>query len=114
MPYIFIIANCISWACYAFVTQDIYVFIPNTLGLMVGSYLFLVSYGLIRDQAQRDKMITVAMPLVFVMLMVAAIERLYLGDSPATFSERKQLWGYTGARLKHANLWRRNAALSTC
>ena len=97
LPFIFIIANCISWVAYSFVTDNWYLFVPNTLGMLIGLGLFLLSYGIgVPDVRQRDQLTAAALLLGAALPIVGMLERIvYVGDEDAG----QQIWGYTGAHL---------------
>ena len=73
-----------------------YIFVPNFTGMLIGLFLFLVSYGIgIPDKQDRDKLTAAALILAAVLPLVGALERLVLTSDNAG----QQVWGYTGAHL---------------
>lgn len=96
LPFVFTVANCVSWIEYSFLIDDWYLFVPNCLGLLIGFCLFLITFGIgIPDKSQRDRIVGVFMVLATILPLIAATERLILETEHA----RQQLWGYTGAHL---------------
>jgi hypothetical protein len=94
LPFVFTVANCLSWVAYSFIIDNWYLFIPNMLGFLIGLMLFLISFGIgVSDAAVRNRIVAVSMVLATLLPTVAAIERLILDSHEA----QKQLWGYTGA-----------------
>jgi hypothetical protein len=94
LPFVFISANCVAWVSYSFVTDNWYLFVPNTLGFLIGLFLFLVTFGIgIPSTLERDKLTAAAIVLAAILPVLAAVERLVLESHEA----QKQLWGYAGA-----------------
>lgn len=86
-------ANCVAWTTYAFLIDDWYLVIPNSLGCLIASFLFLVSYGIgMPNQRARDMVSLAFMVLGLLLFTVAILERMVV-DSLDT---KKQMWGYTG------------------
>jgi Sugar efflux transporter for intercellular exchange len=94
LPFVFIVANCVCWVAYSFTIKNWYLFVPNTLGFLIGLLLFLVAYGIgVPDKRERDKLTACAMILATVLPIVGAMERLVLTSEEAG----QKAWGYTGA-----------------
>lgn len=47
LPFPVMFANCVGWVAYTFVIDDIYVYVPNEIGLMLGAFYTLSCYGLV-------------------------------------------------------------------
>ena len=45
LPFPLILANCVAWVSYAYVKQDIFVFLANDTGIMMGMFFTLSAYG---------------------------------------------------------------------
>lgn len=45
LPYPLILANCVAWVSYAYVKQDIFVFLANESGIIFGLFFTLSAYG---------------------------------------------------------------------
>lgn len=92
LPFVMAMANCVAWTTYAFLIDDWYLVIPNSLGCLIASFLFLVSYGIgMPNQRARDMVSLAFMVLGLLLFTVAILERMVV-DSLDT---KKQMWGYT-------------------
>ncbi len=47
MPFPAILANCVGWIAYAYVVRDWYVWVPNEIGFLLGSFYTLSCFGLL-------------------------------------------------------------------
>jgi Sugar efflux transporter for intercellular exchange len=100
LPFVFIVANCISWLAYSFTTDNWYLFVPNVTGLMIGMLLFLLTFGIgVPDKWERDKITGCVMVLATVLPIVGGLERLVLKSEEAG----QKAWGYTGAPVSFAH-----------
>ena len=45
LPFPLIFANCVAWVSYAYVKQDIFVFLANDFGILFGFFFTLSAYG---------------------------------------------------------------------
>lgn len=89
-------ANCVAWTTYAFLTEDWFLIIPNSIGCLIASFLFLVSYGLgMPDRRARDMLSLAFMLLAVLLFVVTILERMVVTE----LDTKKQMWGYTGACL---------------
>ena len=88
-------ANCVAWTTYGFLTDDWFLIVPNALGCLIATFLFMVSYGLgMPDRRSRDQLTLAFMLLALLLFVVAILERMVL----SSLNTKQQLWGYTGAK----------------
>lgn len=94
LPFVMTMANCVCWTSYAFLIEDWYLVIANSLGFLIGLFLFLTAFGIgVPDVRARDRVHAVCVTDAVVLLTVAILERMVI----TTQSAKEQLWGYTGA-----------------
>lgn len=96
LPFVMAMANCVAWTTYGFLTDDWYLIIPNSLGCLIGTFLFLVSYGLgMPDKRSRDFLSLAFMVLALLLFVVTILERMVV----TSLDTKKQLWGYTAISI---------------
>lgn len=99
LPFVMTMANCICWASYAFLIDNWYLAIFNSLGFLIGLFLFLMAYGVgVPDVHVRDRVHAVCVIDAVVLFTVTIIERMVITSQSA----REQLWGYAGALTQTA------------
>lgn len=95
LPLVMAMANCVAWTTYGVLTDDWYLVIPNSLGCLIATFLFLVSYGLgMPDKRSRDMLSLAFMLLAVLLFVVTIIERMVV----TSIDTKQKLWGYTGER----------------
>jgi hypothetical protein len=93
LPFVMAMGNCVAWTPYGFLTEDWYLIIPNAVGCVIATFLFLISYGLgMPDRRSRDQISLAFMVLTVLLFVVAILERMVITSLEA----KTQLWGYTG------------------
>jgi hypothetical protein len=93
LPFVMAMANCVAWTTYAFLLEDWYLVIPNSVGCLIAAFLFLTSHGLgMPDRKARDQLSLACMVLTVLLFVVSILERMVITSLEA----KKQMWGYTG------------------
>ena len=101
LPFVMAMANCVAWTSYSFLIEDWFLIIPNSLGCMIATLLFLVSFGLgVPERRSRDTLTLAFMVLVVLLFSVAIVERMAV----TSLEVKKQLWGYTGVHPTYTPL----------
>lgn len=90
MPFPAILANCVGWIAYAYVVRDWYVWVPNEIGFLLGSFYTLSCFGLL-DTKGRDWQIVIFMFFAALLTIVGAIGALCNLSHHAL----RLLWGFT-------------------
>lgn len=90
VPYPAILANCIGWVVYSYMVRDWFIFVPNEVGMLIGLFYILSTYGACTTSMQNkiDFLVLVTftvLPLLGAVLAIAPIGLDLKG--------RAQVWG---------------------
>eukprot|EP00892_Ulva_mutabilis_P011313 jgi/Ulvmu1/8554/UM044_0088.1 len=92
LPFAMTMANCVCWTTYAFLIDDWFLVIANSLGFLIGATLFLASFGIgVPDARARDRVLAVCLADAAILFTVTILERMVVESQTA----KEQLWGYT-------------------
>ena len=78
VPYPAILANCLGWVVYSYMVRDWFIFVPNEVGMLIGLFYILSTYGACTTSMQNkiDFLVLVTftvLPLVGAVLAIAPI-----------------------------------------
>jgi Sugar efflux transporter for intercellular exchange len=95
LPFVLALANEMAWTVYALAIRDWYIIVPNALGSLISTFLFLNSFGLgIEQNRSRDIITGTYVALAGLLLAAAIIVNMVITSHIIV----QQIWGYLGAK----------------
>lgn len=90
LPMPALLANCIGWIAYSFVTINYYIFWCNELGMLLGWFFTISCYG-VASTKTKDRQLAIMLFFSIVLSSVTAAGAF----SKMSNSDLRLLWGYT-------------------